>query len=173
MCLCLCIPVFSLLCWQKCVVHACSAEPADEEAFQSDHRTQMLRLAWGNHTQRDWHLRGYHHHWAQSKLFSTPMRPTITGKMLYKSCPMVELCLAVLFVECEWMSPWCYAMMGLWDVEIEMQKLWIFQLTVFFQTSDASDCKWWAVHLQVPTYLRRSNSSRKVLFKSNTEFRTN
>lgn len=44
-------------------------KPPDEDAFQSDHRTQMLRLAWWNHTQ-DWRLRGVHHHWAQSKLFS-------------------------------------------------------------------------------------------------------
>lgn len=42
-------------------------KPPDEEAFQSDHRTQMLRLARRNHTQSNWRLRGIR----ISKIFST------------------------------------------------------------------------------------------------------
>lgn len=47
------------------------SKPPDEDAFQSDHTTQMLRLAGGNHTQKDWRLRGGHQRWAWSKFFST------------------------------------------------------------------------------------------------------
>lgn len=76
MCFCVCVSLCSLCYAGRGSVWSMLAlllfKPPDEEAFQSDHRIQMLRLAWGNHTKRGWHLRGYHHHWAQSKLFSTP-----------------------------------------------------------------------------------------------------
>lgn len=43
-------------------------KPPDEEAFQSDYRTQMLRLARRNHTQSKWRLGGIHPHWAAVRM---------------------------------------------------------------------------------------------------------
>lgn len=38
------------------------SEPPDEDAFQSNQTTQLLKLVCGN----------VHHHWAESKLFFPP-----------------------------------------------------------------------------------------------------
>lgn len=61
-------------------------QPPDEDAFQSAHRTQMLRLAWGNHTLRETGA------WGEFiftgfglNSFPAVMSTAIIGKMLQKS----------------------------------------------------------------------------------------
>lgn len=140
------------------------SKPPDEDAFQSDHTTQMLRLAWGNHTLRDWRLKGVHHHWAQSKFFSNRDE---TGKICTQISRMLELHLAVQFLECGWMSLWCC-----YDKNVHKNNRG-FCRVFFFLMSEALGFRWWAISVQVPTYLLRSHSTRKVSFKSDSESRSN
>lgn len=98
--LCVCVPMSSLYVLRNMCgpcPGCCSLKPPDEDAFQSDRRTQMLRLARGKHTQRGWRLRGVHHHWAQSKLFSSPDEASHYWKKYCIKQPLLELCLVLVF----------------------------------------------------------------------------
>lgn len=93
-------------------------KPPDEEAFQSDHRTQMLRM-------EEPHSKGLAPEGSLSTLgilksFSLLRRSAITSRYH----PPVSI--ADFFFFC---SLSCYAMMGLCDVTITIQKLNTFHFT--------------------------------------------